>query len=166
MGADQVFNWINNMEKIHEHNQKDMERSFRKTFMGNRYFNGCMVALCLIILTGCSTIKKAAIVGASAGLGATAGSVIGGGAIAPIAGSMVAASVASAATNTTGGEAQALEITGDATIVQEAPSNFFSLLQQLVEVGGWLLILIFVVPMVLGWIIPGPLTTHKKKKKS
>ena len=126
-----------------------------------------MVALCLIVLTGCSTIKKAAIVGASAGLGATAGSVIAGGAIAPIAGSMMGASVASAVTNTMGTDTpQALEITGDATIVQEAPSNFFSLLQQLVEVGGWLLILIFVVPMVLGWIIPGPLTTHRKKKKS
>tara|TARA_R110000824_G_C15227182_1_gene678125 strand:- start:6107 stop:6472 length:366 start_codon:yes stop_codon:yes gene_type:complete len=121
-----------------------------------------------MILTGCSTIKKAAIVGASAGLGATAGSVIAGGAIAPIAGSMVAASVASAATDSMvkGGPTQPLEITGDATIIQEAPSNFFSLLQQLVEVGGWLLILIFVVPMVLGWIIPGPLTTHRKKKKS
>ena len=153
--------------KLHGHNQKDLERSFRKTFMGNRYFNSCMVALCLIILTGCSTIKKAAIVGASAGLGATAGSVIAGGAIAPIAGSMIAASAASAVTNTTGTDTpQSLEITGDATIVQEAPSNFFSLLQQLVEVGGWLLILIFVVPMVLGWIIPGPLTTHRKKKKS
>jgi hypothetical protein len=154
--------------KLHGNNQEDMERNFRKTFMGNRYLNGCMVALCLTILTGCSTIKKAGIIGASAGLGATAGSVISGGAIAPIAGSMIAASVASAATTGlgTGEPTQALEITGDATIVQEAPSNFFSLLQQLVEMGGWLLILIFVVPMVLGWIIPGPLTTHKKKKKS
>ena len=154
--------------KLYGHNQKDLEGNFRKTFMGNRYINGCMVALCLTILTGCSTIKKAGIIGASAGLGATAGSVISGGAIAPIAGSMIAASVASAATTGlgTGEPTQALEITGDATIVQEAPSNFFSLLQQLVEMGGWLLILIFVVPMVLGWIIPGPLTTHKKKKKS
>jgi hypothetical protein len=150
--------------KIYGHNQKDMERGFRKTFMGNRYFSGCMVALCLTILTGCSMIKKAAIVGASAGLGATAGSVIGGGAIAPIAGSMVGASVASAATHTTGGEAQALEISGDATIVQEAPSNFFSLLQELVEMGGWLLILVILVPMVLGWILPGPLEKRKKKK--
>ena len=94
--------------------------------MGNRYLNGCMVAVCLTILTtGCSTIKKAGIVGASAGLGATAGSVISGGAIAPIAGSM---------------------------------------LGELISMGGWLLILIVVVPMVLGWIIPGPLTTHKKKR--
>ena len=152
------------METINGHNQEDMERNLRKTFMGNRYFNGCMVALCLIILTGCSTIKKAAIVGASAGLGATAGSVIGGGAIAPIAGSMVAASVASAATGGKTDSTQALEITGDATIVQEAPSNFFDLLEELVSMGGWLLVLIIVVPMVLGWVLPGPLERRKKKK--
>jgi len=153
--------------KLHGHNQKDLERSFRKTFMGNRYLNGCMVAVCLIVLTtGCSTIKKAGIIGASAGLGATAGSVISGGAIAPIAGSMIAASVASVATTGlgTGEPTQALEVTGDATIVQEAPSNFFDTLGELISMGGWLLILIVVVPMVLGWIIPGPLTTHKKKR--
>ena len=150
--------------KLYGYNQKDLERSFRKTFIGNRYLNGCMVALCLTILTGCSTIKKAGIIGASAGLGATAGSVISGGAIAPIAGSMIAASAASVVTTGLGTEEpiQALEITGDATIVQEAPSNFFSLLQELVEMGGWLLILVILVPMVLGWVLPGPL--EKKKK--
>ena len=151
--------------KLHGHNQKDLERSFRKTFMGNRYLNGCMVAVCLILLTaGCSTIKKAGIIGASAGLGATAGSVISGGAIAPIAGSIMGASVASVVTTGLGTEEpiQALEITGDATIVQEAPSNFFSLLQELVEMGGWLLILVILVPMVLGWVLPGPLEKRKK----
>ena len=151
--------------KLHGYNQKDLEGNFRKTFMGNRYLNGCMVALCLTILTGCSAIKKAGIIGASAGLGATAGSVISGGAIAPIAGSMMGASVASVVTTGLGTEEpiQALEITGDATIVQEAPSNFFSLLQELVEMGGWLLILVILVPMVLGWVLPGPL--EKKKKR-
>ena len=152
------------MEKMNGHNQKDLERGFRKTFMGNRYFAGCMVALCLTILTGCSTIKKAGIIGASAGLGATAGSVISGGAIAAIAGRVMGASVAAAVTHTTTEALQPLEISGDATIVQEAPSNFFSLLQELVEMGGWLLILVILVPMVLGWILPGPLEKRKKKK--
>ena len=100
--------------KLYGHNQEGVERGIRKTFMGNRYLTGCMVALCLTILTGCSTIKKASLIGASAGLGATAGSVIAGGAIAPIAGSMVGASVASVVTDSTGnsGPTQPLEITG------------------------------------------------------
>jgi len=46
-----------------------------------------------------------------------------------------------------------------------APDNFWSLLGSLVEMGGWLLILIFIAPMVLGWILPGPLEKKKKKSK-
>ena len=64
----------------------------------------------------------------------------------------------------TAAPAQASEINAD-TVVQEAPANFFDLLGSLVEMGGWLLVLIFVVPMLLGWLLPGPLTTHGKKKK-
>ena len=43
-----------------------------------------------------------------------------------------------------------------------APDNFWTLLGDLVSMGGWLLILILVVPMVLGWILPGPLERKKK----
>ena len=42
-----------------------------------------------------------------------------------------------------------------------APDNFWTLLGDLVSMGGWLLILILVVPMVLGWILPGPLERKK-----
>ena len=148
------------MEKLYEHNQKAVGGNKRKAFMGGRYSYCSLVALCLI--SGCASLKKAAIVGGAAGLGATAGSVISGGAIAPILGSATGASVASVATSGMG-NSETLEVTGDATIIQEAPSNFFSLLQQLVEMGGWLLILVILVPMVLGWILPGPLEKRKKK---
>ena len=153
------------MEKMNGHNQKDLERGFRKTFMGNRNLVACLVVVCLI--SGCGSLKKAAIVGSAAGLGATAGSVISGGVIAPIAASTMSASVASVVADQVVKQptpTQPLEVTGDATIIQEAPSNFFSLLQQLVEMGGWLLILVILVPMVLGWILPGPLEKRKKKK--
>ena len=155
------------MEKMNGYNQKDLEGNFRKTIMGNRYLTGCMGALCLTILTGCSMVKKAALVGGSAGLGATAGSVIGGGAIAPIAGSMVAASVASAVTDSTekSGSTQPLEVTGDATIVQEAPDNFWTLLGKLTKVGGWALILVVIVPMLFSWLLPGPIQFKGKKGK-
>jgi hypothetical protein len=46
-----------------------------------------------------------------------------------------------------------------------APDNFWSLLGSLVEMGGWLLILVVLVPMILGWILPGPLEKRKKKGK-
>jgi hypothetical protein len=38
-------------------------------------------------------------------------------------------------------------------------------LGSLVEMGGWLLILVVVAPMVLGWLLPGPLERAKKKRR-
>ena len=43
-----------------------------------------------------------------------------------------------------------------------AETNFWDVLQSLFEMGGWLLILVVLVPMVLGWILPGPLERKKK----
>jgi len=120
--------------------------------------------ICLIpLLTSCA-LKKALIVGGAAGLGATAGTVISGGAIAPIVGAAISATATDVVVTALEPATQALEITGDApvTIVQEAAPNFFSILSQLVETGGWLLLLVVLVPMVLGWILPGPLERKKK----
>ena len=150
------------METMNEETKRPSTR--KQIHMGSLY-RGCCIGLLALALVGCGSLKKAAIVGTAAGLGATAGSVISGGVIVPIAASTMSASVASVvADQTVKQPTQPLEITGDATIVQEAPSNFFDLLGELISMGGWLLILIVAVPMVLGWIIPGPLTTHKKKR--
>jgi len=46
-----------------------------------------------------------------------------------------------------------------------APDNFWTLLGSLVEMGGWFLLLLIFVPMVLGWLLPGPLERRKKGKK-
>ena len=112
----------------------------------------CSLAGCQHLKTGLAT---SAIVGATSALvpaAIVAPAVLGG----------VTAATVSALTAVP--QAQASEINAD-TVVQEAPANFFDLLGSLVEMGGWLLILIFVVPMLLGWLLPGPLTTHKRKKK-
>jgi hypothetical protein len=44
-----------------------------------------------------------------------------------------------------------------------APDNFWSLLGSLIQMGGWALILIVLAPMVLGWILPGPLERKRKQ---
>ncbi len=116
---------------------------------------GC-ITLSSIGLIGCTTLKKAGIVGIAGGTGALAGTVLSGGVAAPILGATTTAFVADVVTATT--------LTGSKTMNDCAPDNFWSLLGSLVEMGGWLLILVFVVPMVLGWILPGPL--EKKKKGS
>ena len=133
--------------------------------MGSRNSYGRYVYLWLILLSisvsGCSLskLKTGLITGAatSAIVGVT--SVVPGGVLVPsIAGGLTAAT-ASALTAEKPGDP--IAVTAD-TVVQEAPSNFFDLLGQLVGMGGWLLGLVLIVPMILGWILPGPLERKKK----
>jgi len=111
------------------------------------------IALCGLAV-GCTTVKKATVVATGAALGATAGTVLSGGVLAPIAGAMTSAFVTDVVTEisyrTAGGNMDC------------APDNFWSLLGSLIQMGGWALILIVVAPMVLGWILPGPLERKKK----
>ena len=44
-----------------------------------------------------------------------------------------------------------------------APDNIWTIMQSLVEIGGWALLLIFVAPMIIGWILPGPLERKRKQ---
>ena len=107
-------------------------------------------------------LKSSLITGAatSAVVGAT--SVFPGGVIVPMAASGLTAATASALSAESPGEP--IAVTAD-TVVNKAPDNFFTLLGKLVGMGGWLLGLVLLLPMVLGWIIPGPLKMHKRKKK-
>ena len=111
------------------------------------------IAICCGAI-GCTTIKKAGVVAAGAALGATAGTVLSGGVIAPIAGAMTTAFVADVVTE--------ISSTTTENNMDCAPDNFWSLLGSLIQMGGWALILIVVAPMVLGWILPGPLERKKK----
>jgi hypothetical protein len=110
-------------------------------------------------LVGCGTIKKAGIVATGAAIGATAGTVFSGGAIAPIAGAMTTAFVTDVATAGMGSSRTTM---ADGTC---APDNFFTLLGSLAEMGGWLLILVVVIPMVLGWFLPGPVKMKGREPK-
>jgi len=108
------------------------------------------------VITGCQALKESTIVATGAGTGAVVGTVISGGVGAPILGAMTGAFATDVMTEvlTTGKEPQ--------TIIR-APDNFFTLLGSLAEMGGWLLILIIVIPMVLGWFLPGPTKLNRKK---
>ena len=136
--------------------------------MGSRNSYGRYVYIGLILaifLSGCSLskIKSGLITGAatSAVVGAT--SVLPGGVIVPalVGGATAATASALSAGGQTKGEP--IAVTAD-TVVQEAPDNFFTLLGKLVGSAGWLLGLVLLLPMVIGWIIPGPLQKVKKKR--
>ena len=118
-------------------------------------------------VAGCTTLKKAAVTSiVGAGGGAVVGTVLSGGVAAPILGATTGAFVTDVVTELKSpAKPQATVLHTEQGMIECAPDNFFTLLGKLVEMGGWLLVLIFVVPMILGWILPGPLTTHGKKRK-
>lgn len=112
------------------------------------------IAICCGAI-GCTTIKKATVVATGAAVGATAGTVLSGGVLAPIAGAMTSAFVVDVVTE--------ISYRTAVSDMDCAPDNIWTIMQSLVEMGGWALLLIFVAPMVIGWILPGPL--EKKRKQ-
>ena len=131
--------------------------------MGSRNSHRRYVHLWLVLfslsIAGCSTLKSSLMTGAatSAVVGVT--SVLPGGVIVPTVAGGLTAATASALTAEKPGEP--IAVTAD-TVVNKAPDNFFTLLGKLVGMGGWLLGLVFLLPMILGWILPGPLERKKK----
>ena len=111
----------------------------------------------LVLLTSCTTIKKAGITSLATGVAVTVATALSSGATVPILAATTTAFVASAVTDVTmAGK------TGKVAMNECAQDNFWTLLCTLVEMGGWLLILIVLVPMILGWILPGPLERKKR----
>ena len=153
-----------------------MERinCWKKKILGSRGSHGCLsrsrlgyrmvglskgcLTLSLIGLIGCTTLKKASIVGIAGGTGALVGTVLSGGAIAPILGATTTAFVANVVTSATP--------IGNETMSSCAPDNFWTLLGTLIEMGGWALLLIVLIPMIFSWLLPGPIKFKGKEKKA
>ena len=146
-----------------EKHSKDLERTRSKDQDCNRnrrgigYYVrnlGIACAICASTIS-CQSLKESTVVATGSAIGAGVGTAISGGVGAPILGAMTGAFVTDVATEvlTTNQETQ--------TIIK-APDNFFTLLDKIVEIGGWTLMLIFVVPMVLGWILPSPTKLNRK----
>ena len=146
-----------------EKHSKDLERIRPKDQDCNRnrsrigYFvRNLWIAIAISASTvGCQSLKESTVVATGSAIGAGVGTAISGGVGAPILGAMTGAFVTDVATEvlTTNQETQ--------TIIK-APDNFFTLLHKIVEIGGWTLMLIFVAPMILGWIIPSPTKLNRK----
>ena len=142
-----------NLERIR---QSDQNSNRNRRGIGYYVRNlGIACAICASTV-GCQALKESTIVATGAGTGAVVGTVISGGVGAPILGAMTGAFVTDVATEvlTTGQETQ--------TIIK-APDNFFTLLHKLVEIGGWALVLVFVIPMIWGWLIPSPTKLNRDK---
>jgi FtsH-binding integral membrane protein len=111
-------------------------------------------------LVGCTTLKKMSIVSLSAGGGALVGGLASTGILAPVAGAVVTSAVADVVTEVAIGKG------GKGAMSNCAPDNFWSLLGSLIEMGGWALILIVVVPMIFSWLMPGPIKFKGRNKNN
>ena len=138
--------------------QKVYVRSCRSARHRN-YWLGVWLVVIAASCLGCSHLKTgAAMMGVVAATSALSGGVI----VPAVAGGVTAATVSAVTAEPT---IQAAEITAD-TVVSEAPDNLFSVFQRLIELSGIGLILAFViVPLLAGWLIPGPTKLNRRGKK-
>ena len=154
------------MESTRKEKEVFSMRGSARNSLGNRLGFWLVVLATTCCVAGCTTIKKAGVTALATGAGVTAATVLSSGATAPILVGTTTAFVADAATEVMmSDKKKGVILKTEQGMIECAPDNFFTLLGKLVEMGGWLLVLIFVVPMILGWILPGPLTTHGKKRK-
>ena len=114
----------------------------------------------LVLLISCTTIKKAGVTAIAAAGGATVATALSTGVTAPILGATTGAFVGSVAT-----EVMMSDKSRVTSMDSCAPDNFWTLLGDLVSMGGWLLILIVVIPMILGWFLPGPVKLKGRDKQ-
>ena len=121
-------------------------------------FGRCTFLVTCLGLIGCGTIKKAGVVATAAGTAAAAGTVLSSGALAPTLGATIAtafvADVVTEVTDTTP--------TFTGAEMSCAPTNLFDIIEALLTTAGWGIIIVLVAPMLLGWILPGPLERKKK----
>jgi len=125
---------------------------------GGRAFYWLVVITGCACTVGCTTLKKAMIVSSLGTTGALVGNAVSGTA-GLVVGGLTTVAVADVATEVMIGSASSSSMNSC------APDNFWSLLGSLVEMGGWALILIVIVPMVFSWLMPGPIQFKGRKKK-
>ena len=154
------------MESTRKEKEVFSMRGSARNSLGNRLGFWLVVLATTCCVAGCTTIKKAGVTATAAAAGATAATALSGGVAAQILGATTGAFVGDVATEVMmSDKKKGTVLQTEQGMIECAPDNIWSLLEKLVGVGGWFLILLFVVPMLLGWILPGPLTTHGKKRK-
>ena len=133
----------------------------RKPSFSYRRCLGGLYCLLPLVLVGCTSLKKAGLIsGASLGV-ASVTSALSSGVTAPL----LAGASTAFATSVIVDQTHSSPTTGKGdmhTAASCAPDNFWTLLGSLIEMGGWALILIVIVPMIFSWLMPGPIQFKKK----
>ena len=158
------------MESIIKEKEIFSVRGCARNNLGRRLGFWLVVFATTCCLVGCTTLKKAAVTSiVGAGGGAIVGTVLSGGVAAPILGATTGAFVTDVVTELKSpAKPQATVLHTEQGMIECAPDNFWSLLGSLVSSGGTVLICFLIIsialPMLLGWILPGPLERKKKQR--
>tara|TARA_R110002020_G_scaffold412164_1_gene621803 strand:- start:186 stop:638 length:453 start_codon:yes stop_codon:yes gene_type:complete len=136
-------------------------KSYVRGSSGSNSRYACLLAI--LWIGGCTSLKKAGLVSGASLVAASVTSAFSSGVTAPLlagastafATSVIADRTHSSQTTGTGGSMP--------TAASCAPDNFWTLLGNIVEMGGIYLLGIVLIPMVLGWLLPGPLERKKKR---
>lgn len=120
--------------------------------MRSRFFAQSSIASACLILTGCAWKTGLTTGAVTTGVVGVA-SALSPSAIVPALAGGAAAAIVSA---TSAG--------GPEKIIHEAPETLWSVAQSAVEIGGIGLILFFLVPAIVGWLLPGPTKLNRDKK--
>jgi len=136
-------------------------QSVRSVHTGNDHSRNSRIRDCLgylgivLCLISCGTIKKGSLLAAATATTAVVASAFSGAVVVPAA---------------VGATAFVTSVTADLTMdtrirgidMECAPTNFFDLLEAVVVQLSWWGLLLIGVPIVLGWLLPGPLERKKK----
>ena len=159
------------MEKLNGHHQKTLAGNSRKAALGDRHSYGRYVCICLIpLLTGCGTLKSSLLTGAAttAVVGASSAVMPAAIVLPVVIGGVTAATVSAVTAADRGGSGEPLSVTAD-TVVHKAPDNLFTMLGNLISVGGIGLIIFlaatYLIPLLMGYLIPNGFERKKKSKK-
>ena len=125
----------------------------------SRYY--CLLAV--LWIGGCTSLKKAGLVSGASLVAASVTSALSSGVTAPLLAGASTAFATSVIVDQTLSSPTIGKGGSMPTVANYAETNFWDVVGQLIEMGGWLLILVVLIPMVLGWILPGPLERKKKK---
>ena len=140
------------LERIRQSNQNSTRNRSRIGYLIRNL--GIALAISASAIS-CQSLKESTVVATGSAIGAGVGTAISGGVGAPILGAMTGAFVRDVAT-------EVLTTNQKTQTIIKAPDNFFTLLHKLVEIGGWALVLVFVIPMIWGWLIPSPTKLNRK----
>ena len=151
------------IQKVSRRSKKQaMDMGSSNSYRGAWYH--WLILACTLSIAGCSLpkIKSSLITGIATTTAVGVTSVVAPGVLVPAVVGGTTAAIASALSAERSVKGEPVVVTAD-TVIQEAPANFFSLLEQLIKIGGWLLLLVILVPMFLGWALPGPTEIKKKR---